>query len=66
MDDTVVLNSQLVLGDGLLESVLKSEGECVVVVDSYKSWMTGRPVSIDENAFIISIGQEIHLMRKLC
>lgn len=58
MDDTVVLNSQLVLGDGLLESVLKSEGECVVVVDSYKSWMTGRPVSIDENAFIISIGQE--------
>ena len=58
MDDTVVLNSQLVLGEGLLESVLKSEEECVVVVDSYKSWMTGRSVSIDENAFIISIEQE--------
>lgn len=42
MDDTVILNSQLVLEDNLLESILETDGECVVSVDIYKNWMTGK------------------------
>ena len=58
MDDTVILNSQLVLEDNLLESILETDGECVVSVDSYKNWMTGKPVFVDGNARVLSVGQE--------
>lgn len=42
MDDTVILNSQLVLEDNLLRSILETDGECVVSVDIYKNWMTNQ------------------------
>ena len=58
MDDTVILNSQLVLEDNLLESILETDGECVVSVDIYKNWMTGKPVFVDGNARVLSVGQE--------
>ena len=58
MDDTVILNSQLVLEDNLLESILETDGECVVSVDIYKNWMTGKPVFVDGNDRVLSVGQE--------
>lgn len=61
MDDTVILNSQLVLEDNLLKSILETDGECVVSVDTYKNWMTGKPVFVDENARVLSVGQESQL-----
>lgn len=58
MDDTVILNSQLILEDNLLKSILKTEGGCVVSVDTNKNWMTGKPIFIDENARVLSVEQE--------
>ena len=46
------------LEDNLLESILETDGECVVSVDIYKNWMTGKPVFVDGNARVLSVGQE--------
>lgn len=63
MDDTVILNSQLVLEDNLLESILETDGECVVSVDIYKNWMTGKPVFVDVDSSVkfVSDGWDLQI-----
>lgn len=54
-DDTIVLNSQLIMDDSFLSIALENPEENSVFVDTHKSWMTGKYVSVDDNGQILSI-----------
>jgi len=59
LDDTVILNAQMIVEDSVLESVLNEKKECNVLVDTDKSWMTGETVSIGDDERVLSFGKKI-------
>lgn len=54
-DDTIVLNSQLIMEDRFLDFALEKPRENYVFVDTHKSWMTGKYVSVDDNGQLLSV-----------
>lgn len=58
LDDTVILNAQMIVEDSILESVLNEKKECNVLVDTDKSWMTGETVSIGDDERVLSFGKK--------
>lgn len=58
LDDTIVLNAQLMVEDAVLQSVLNKKNQSTVLVDASKSWMTGETVSIGEGERVLSFGKK--------
>lgn len=58
LDDTVILNAQMIVEDSVLESVLNEKKECNVLVDTDKNWMTGETVSIGDDKRVLSFGKK--------
>lgn len=58
LDDTVILNAQMIVEDSILESVLNEKKGCSVLVDTDKSWMTGETVSIGDDERVLSFGKK--------
>jgi len=54
-DESLVLNSNIIFEDSLLDALMESKGEMVAVVDKYKSWMTGDTVILNDRNQIIGI-----------
>ena len=52
-DDALLLESDLILEDGLLEELIKDKRETLAVVDKYQSWMDGTVVKIDSDDNIV-------------
>ena len=51
-DDTLLLESDIILEELILEKVIACPQQNVAVVDAFKSWMDGTCVTIDENSRI--------------
>ena len=51
-DDTLLLESDLILEDGILERMVASNAANLVLAAKYESWMDGTVVTIDENGDI--------------
>ncbi len=51
-DDTLLLESDLIFEDSIFEKVLKDPHPNVAVVDSYRSWMDGTCVTLNEDRLI--------------
>ena len=51
-DDTLLLESDLIFEDSILEKVINSDHANVAVVDAFQSWMDGTCVTIDEDSLI--------------
>lgn len=58
LDDTVILNAQMIVEDSVLESVLNEKKECNVLVDTDRNWMTGETVSIGDDERVLSFGKK--------
>ena len=52
-DDTLLLESDLIFEDGILESLLKDSRQNLALVDKFESWMDGTVVKLDEEDNII-------------
>ena len=52
-DDTLLLESDLILEDGILERMVDNTAPNLVLATKYESWMDGTVVTIDENGDII-------------
>lgn len=52
-DDTILLESDLILEDALLESVYRCPDKDVALISKYESWMNGTMVEIDSDGNII-------------
>lgn len=48
-DDTLLLESDLIFEDGILEELLEDPRETLALVDKYESWMDGTCIRIDED-----------------
>lgn len=48
-DDTLLLESDLIIEDSICEKVLKNPHPNIAVVDAFQSWMDGTCVTIDKN-----------------
>ena len=53
-DDTLVLESDLIIADGILQQLVGSEHPNLVLVAKYRSWMDGTVVTLDEDQNITS------------
>ena len=51
-DDTILLESDLVLDDSILKNLIKDKRENVMVVDKYEDWMDGTCVKINSDGSI--------------
>lgn len=58
LDDTIILNAQLMVEDAVLQSVLNKKNQSTVLVDASKNWMTGETVSIGDDERILSFGKK--------
>jgi choline kinase len=52
--DTLLLESDLIIEDGILDALLESPDPNIVLVAKYESWMDGTVVTLDENKDIKS------------
>jgi len=52
-DDVLLLESDLIFEDSLLEELIKDKRETLAVVDKYESWMDGTVVKIDSDDNIV-------------
>jgi len=52
-DDALLLESDLIFEDSLLEELIKDKRETLAVVDKYESWMDGTVVKIDSDDNIV-------------
>lgn len=59
MEDTIIMNSQLIMEKCLLEKALKKNKNNIVFVDSYKDWMTGEFASISQDGNVFSFDKKI-------
>lgn len=51
-DDTLLLESDIILDDAILAKTLECPNRNVAVVDAFQSWMDGTCVTVDENNLI--------------
>ncbi len=52
-DDTILLESDLIFEDSVLEEVIKDDRPNLALVDKYESWMDGTVVKLDSNDSIL-------------
>lgn len=53
-DDTILLESDLLFEESILEKLLNDNRKSLAVVDKYKSWMDGTSVTIDNEDRILN------------
>ncbi len=53
-DDTILLESDLIFEDGVLEDLVADPRPTLALVDAYQSWMDGTVVTLDEDDHITS------------
>lgn len=53
-DDTILLESDLVFEDGILEKILDNDYPDLALVDKYESWMDGTVVKLGEDHTIVN------------
>lgn len=53
-DDCLILESDLIFDDGILEDLINDERPNLAVVDKFESWMDGTVVTIDDNDNILN------------
>ena len=53
-DDTLLLESDIIFEDGVLESLVEDPRDTLALVDKYKSWMDGTCLKLDTNDSILS------------
>ena len=53
-DDTILLESDLVFEDGILEKILDNDYPDLALVDKYESWMDGTVVKLGEDNTIVN------------
>lgn len=47
-DDTLLFESDIIVGDGIITSLIKDKRETLALVDKYESWMDGTCVKLSE------------------
>jgi choline kinase len=52
-DDTIVLESDIIFEEGLIERLMESDEECVTFVARPQPWMDGTIVKLDKNSKIV-------------
>lgn len=57
-DDFVVIDSDIIFEDAILDELLDCQNENAAVIDKYKSWMTGQGIELDEKGQIIRFKNE--------
>lgn len=53
-DDTLLFESDIIIDDGIIESLIEDNRDTLALVDKYESWMDGTCVELDEDDSIIS------------
>ena len=52
-DDTILLESDIIFEDGVLEDIMNDPRDTLALVDKYESWMDGTCVTLSENDDIV-------------
>lgn len=52
-DDTILLESDIIFEDGVLEEMINDQRDTLALVDKYESWMDGTCVTLSENDDIV-------------
>lgn len=52
-DDTLLLESDLIYEEGILQDLIEDERETLALVDKYESWMDGTVIKVGENDEIL-------------
>ncbi len=52
-DDTILLESDIIFEDGVLEEIMNDSRDTLALVDKYESWMDGTCVTLSENDDIV-------------
>jgi len=52
-DDTILLESDIIFEDGVLEEIMNDQRDTLALVDKYESWMDGTCVTLSENDDIV-------------
>ena len=53
-DDTLLFESDIIIDDGIIESMIADPRDTLALVDKYESWMDGTCVELDEDDSIIN------------
>lgn len=53
-DDTLLFESDIIIDDGIIESMIEDPRDTLALVDKYESWMDGTCVELDEDDSIIN------------
>lgn len=53
-DDTLLFESDIIIDDGIIESIIADPRDTLALVDKYESWMDGTCVELDEDDAIIN------------
>ena len=53
-DDTLLFESDIIIDDGIIESIIADPRDTLALVDKYESWMDGTCVELDEDDSIIN------------
>lgn len=59
--DTLIINTNLILDYEILSDVVKDNNENLVVIDKYKSWMTGKTAILNNENEIVGIENKYNL-----
>lgn len=59
--DTLIINTNLILDYEILSDVVKDNNENLVVIDKYKSWMTGETAILNNENEIVGIENKYNL-----
>ena len=54
IEDTILLESDLIFEDSVIDLVMNADEESIALVDKYESWMDGTCVKLSENNRIVS------------
>lgn len=57
-DDSLIIESDIIFEEQILRDMIDSPNENVVAIDTYKSWMTGQGVQLNDQCEIVSFLRE--------
>ena len=66
LDDTLLLESDLIVEDGVLEDLLQDERDTLALVDKFESWMDGTVMELDDEDHILKFieGRKVRFHEK--
>ena len=57
-DDSIVLESDIIFEDQILDNLVLDTKESIAVIDKYKSWMTGQGVQLNDKKEVVRFIKE--------